>query len=197
MGLGNSDIRAIETKTIGTAKAGTSLSVLGETREPLRLRIKQTGQELRFRPVVVKGLSMDVNFSGPWLRAHHWDHLHSKGCLQINQEQVRLEPYEQKKPSATYSAYLKTSTLLPAGSAAILAIELRDAKGVGPGKALGILAPGNALSPEGREELVSTRGLVTVNEHSDSKMVVLNSGESDVMMPRGKKLATFSEAEVV
>ncbi len=74
LGLGKQSIRPITTKTVGTAKAGAALTVLGELKRPLQLRVAQTGQTFPFKPAVVRGLDMSVNISGPWLQRHGWDH---------------------------------------------------------------------------------------------------------------------------
>ena len=95
LGLGTKHIRPLDQGTVGTAKEGASLRVLGETRQPLSLRIAQTGQTFRFTPAVVKGLSMDVNLSHPWLAVRGWDHLHSEGCLKIDGQKVRLVAHEK------------------------------------------------------------------------------------------------------
>ena len=66
------------------------MKILGAPKEGLTMTVRHTGKKYRFKPAVVKGLAMDANLSGPWLKAHKWDQIHSKGTLRIEGRDVPL-----------------------------------------------------------------------------------------------------------
>ena len=75
---------------VGTAKTGASMRVVGQTIQPLTLRVAGLAKALRFRPVVLDGLDMDLNLSGPFLKENKIDQLHSEDCLLVQGTRVRL-----------------------------------------------------------------------------------------------------------
>jgi hypothetical protein len=53
-----------------TAEAGSRLKVLGETPEPLKLKV--LGTTYPISPIVIDGLDADLNISGPLLKTLGW-----------------------------------------------------------------------------------------------------------------------------
>jgi hypothetical protein len=90
MKLTEADIRPLSTKTIGTAKDGASMRVLGEVTRPLPLQLGGISTCLKTRPVVVEGLSMPFNLSGPFLKQHKIDQIHSEDCICFQGHDVKL-----------------------------------------------------------------------------------------------------------
>ncbi len=195
LGLGKQSIRPITTKTVGTAKAGAALTVLGELKRPLQLRVAQTGQTFPFKPAVVRGLDMSVNISGPWLQRHGWDHIHSRGQLIVGGKAVTLRDQEaaQGKSSAVYFA---TPTTVPGrGTAAARLLAPAVQQGLirsGPG----ILQTqqGWGLGANG-EELNTGRGLAIADQEGSWYAILCNPGDGDVTIPAGRRYGVFTEAE--
>jgi hypothetical protein len=89
-------VQAIEGfQYIGTAEKGAKLSVLGKVIHPLDLKIEGSRVKFKTQPLVLKGLSMDVNISGPFLATHGIDQLHSRGALKIRSQLIKLLNYEE------------------------------------------------------------------------------------------------------
>ena len=63
--LSDDDLEPVEEDEVGTASCDANMLVLGQTKRCLRMNVQ--GTTFKFRPVVVQGLSMDVNISGPWM----------------------------------------------------------------------------------------------------------------------------------
>ena len=85
------DIKPIGIKTIRTAdKKGKGMEVLGEPMEALTLCTRKPKLQFHFRPVIVRNLAMDLNISGPWMKTHNWDQIHSKSSLRIQGQLVPL-----------------------------------------------------------------------------------------------------------
>jgi hypothetical protein len=90
MKLTEADIRPLSTKTIGTAKDGASMRVLGEVTRPLPLQMGGISTCLKTRPVVVEGLSMPFNLAGPFLKKHNIDQIHLEDCIRFQGHDVKL-----------------------------------------------------------------------------------------------------------
>jgi hypothetical protein len=58
----------------------------------MRVQVHLGGCETRFRcrPVVVRGMTHDLNLSGPFLGQNRIDQLHSRDALRINGHEVPL-----------------------------------------------------------------------------------------------------------
>ena len=115
LGYGLEDIKPLPQKEVGTALEGASLKVIGEPRRPLRFRVRGCETLFKFIPVLLEGLAMDINISGPWMQAHSWDHLHSKGCLKIQGHLVPLLKKARNTSRRSY-AYLAKSLVVPPNS---------------------------------------------------------------------------------
>ena len=91
IGLSLSDLQPVlGAKQVGTAKAGSGLQILGELKTPISLMLGQGKTEFKCRPVVLEGLSMPFNISGPFLHENHIDQLHSEGALSVQGRKIRL-----------------------------------------------------------------------------------------------------------
>ena len=83
LGLGKSDLRQLPQTKLGTARRGVHLTILGELVRPLKLEVVGAKPQFSFRPIVVDRLAMDVNLSGPWMKHHKWDQIHSSDAIRI------------------------------------------------------------------------------------------------------------------
>ena len=109
MGMGKDQLRAIETTRIGTAKKGAQLTVEGELKTPLKLRIPGLTEVFTFQPIVVSNLTMDVNLSGPWLKKHGWDQIHTQDCIRIGNSNIPLH----RDAAPPMVAFLKDTVIIP------------------------------------------------------------------------------------
>jgi len=115
-----SDLEPTKYDQVSTAKEGEGMRVLGQYKDDLQLIFPDAKPpfSLPFRPVVLEGLSMDVNLSGPFLSLHGVQHDMKQGKLQIGQKVIPL--YSQTeyagqvmKGSAAEIRTRGTSELLP------------------------------------------------------------------------------------
>ena len=71
IGVDVNNLRRIPGKDrVGTAGEGEELEVLGQVRKRLTMRLTAHTRPLYIRPMIVKGLSMNLNLSGPWMSAN-------------------------------------------------------------------------------------------------------------------------------
>jgi hypothetical protein len=91
LGLSLKDLSPVPGATsIRTAKEGADLKILGQTKEPLYLKMGDSETKLRCFPVVLENLSMDINICGPFMKAHNIDQIHSKGALKFQGKLIPL-----------------------------------------------------------------------------------------------------------
>ena len=86
-------------KPVGTADKHNSLDVVGETKQNLHILFGDHPTRFKFKPVVVRGLAMNINICGPFLKRHHIDQLHSQNALSINGRLIPL--FDHFKDPAT------------------------------------------------------------------------------------------------
>jgi hypothetical protein len=68
LGLTHDNLREVPgIQEVGTAKSGTGLKVLRELKTPIHLQFGGCATQFKCRPVVLEGLSMPFNLSGPFL----------------------------------------------------------------------------------------------------------------------------------
>ena len=84
------DLRPLKHKKIGTAKANETLEIVGETKQFMHLAFLHCPTKFKFRPVVIKGLAMPINISGPFMKTHHIDQLHSQNALRVQGHLIPL-----------------------------------------------------------------------------------------------------------
>jgi hypothetical protein len=91
LGLTRDDLREVPgIQEVGTAKSGTGLKVLGELKTPIHLRFGECATRFKCRPVVLEGLSMPFNLSGPFLTQFGIDQLHSEGALLVQGKKIPM-----------------------------------------------------------------------------------------------------------
>ena len=67
LGLNKNHLEPYHIPRVGTARKGTHLNIKGRLKHPLTFAVGTKGQTLKIRPVVIEGLSMGLNISGPLL----------------------------------------------------------------------------------------------------------------------------------
>ena len=76
-------IRDSKQVNIGTAAKGSTLKILGETKNNIYITFGAMSTKFKIRPVVVDNISMPINIAGPFLKRHNIDQIHSKDSLRI------------------------------------------------------------------------------------------------------------------
>ena len=82
---------------ITTAGENQKLTILGRLKHSLKLQLGQHPTITKFRPVVIQNLSMSLNLSGPLLKTHKIDQIHSKDSLLFQGRFIPLLDEVQKE----------------------------------------------------------------------------------------------------
>ena len=95
LGLTKSDIRPLQSgiTSLGTAKRGAELRILGETKKLLSVRLGGSKTIFTFRPVVLEKLGTELILGGPFMQAKGIDVLNSKQCLRFQGQTVPMLPH--------------------------------------------------------------------------------------------------------
>lgn len=178
-------LREVSQTTVGTAKQGAALQVLGETQEEVDLAIPAAGDlRYRTRPVVIKGLAMDFNISGPFMQRHHWDQLHSQSCLSINGKKVPLH-HDHRNSTLMYVAH---KVRVPAGCAAKVTLRPERGRDALKENELGLLLGPEA--PRGEAQPVRA-ALVRGNPDLATEAYLFNMSQNEQFVKEGAYYGTL------
>jgi hypothetical protein len=170
---------------------GASLEILGELKK--RVQIQLGGCETRFRcrPVIVRGLTHNLNLSGPFLRQNQIDQLYSRDSLRINGHEVPLltargRPAVQRAEVSSAPAYFVKKTILAPNSITMCSLRV-------PKIVRGIMPPGTA-SVEGSSQFMNSSNchpwllaIVDVKEDGLIKAGVMNTLDQPVTIQSGQQ----------
>jgi hypothetical protein len=117
----NQDLQPLTISKIQTAKMGASLEIMGELKQKIYLQLGGCETRFRCQPVVVGGLTLDMNLSGPFLRQNKIDQIHSRDAIRINRHEVPLvtagtRPAVQRAEVSSAPAYFAKKTILTPNS---------------------------------------------------------------------------------
>ena len=196
MQIKRSDLRPLPLRRLKTAKEGAELEILGETALPVRATLGSSDKIFKFRPVVVKGLTMDANLSLPFLQKNQIDQLHSRGCLRVGGREMQLmtadgKPTEIRCSTLQSFIYSSRAVKVPAFSWAEFPISVAA---VQEGK----MSSGDGLVI-GEDEFMHKTGLhplrrsiVACTKEGYALAAVLNMTDEELLVPAGQRYGTFA-----
>ena len=187
LGLTDKDLRPVDETRVGTAKADSNLLVIGEPKKPLRMNVH--GVNFKFRPVIVQGLSMDVNISGPWMHSHNWDQLYGKNQVRIQGRNVNLQP----KEDVSLALYAMEKVVVPAHTKMKFYTRTNDARLDAKLGTQGHVEGSMHFAKQ--TDLLPTRNLL-VKPHSGFRIPVgvWNNSDSPRVIKKGQRFGTYSPA---
>ncbi len=193
LGFKINELKPCRYKSVGTAKAGQGLRVLGLPPRPLHLQIPGTRTRYSFRPVVIDQSSADINISGLWMKLKAWDQLHSKNAVKIQGRVIPL--MEGPLPQAQADClYIKEGTEIPEHS--LQPIPLRSSRRGGaplvpPGDYILKSCNGISLATDLRADAHS---FVTVDDRGGTVAMLLNPNPFPVKVPKGLRFGRVEAA---
>lgn len=130
LGYTREDLRPVAgSQRVSTARKGATLEIWGELPRNVKLRLGTHHTTFLTRPVVLNGLTMDFNISGPFLKKYHIDQLHSQDCLRVQGRSIPLLQARTPHKKTTCNLYLDRAVRLPPWS--INHVQLRAPDVVG------------------------------------------------------------------
>ncbi len=198
IGITDKELRPLTQTVVQTAKDGAALTVLGETKQPLKLQFGDLPVRFSFRPVVLRDLTMPCNISGPFLRRHNIDQLHSKNAIRVQSQLIPLckdleSPSLSSIEAPFVNAYAAATVQVPPFSHAVLSLQL-------PQIAAGHMPPGDGLL-EGEAAFGTVTGcvptlaaLVSADKAGRTETLVVNPFSEPAVIKEGVKFGTFRKA---
>jgi hypothetical protein len=131
LGMGPKDLQPLSFSKIQTAKMGASLEIMGELKQRIYLQLGGCETRFRCRPVVVRGLTHDLNLSGPFLRQNKIGQIHSRDAIKINGHEVPLltargRPAVPRAEVLSAPAYFAKKTILAPNSITMCSLRVMN-----------------------------------------------------------------------
>ena len=197
LGLTDNDIEPCEIM-IGTAKKGSSLTCLGQTKENVSLTFAGTSFSFKFRPMIIKELASPVNLSIDFLEDNNIDQLHSSKCIRVKNKLIKMIPRHKvlgvqqlaEEDLTDLNTYVDETVVIPAMSARFVSLRIpKLEKSMWLGGS-GILQADDSFA-ERFDILPTQNAVVTVNNFGKTKTAVLNNSGSDILVHKNVKFGTF------
>ena len=178
------DLDTSQAAKVSTAKEGADLDVLGQPPWDLTLKVPRTSFAVKIRPKVVRGLTMALNLSGPWMKQNRWDQLHSQDAVSIQGNLVPLCKDDQDEWPAAAIHGPSEDEIIPAGHIRILSLSaplLRETPAL-HGWGVGTLDP-KKLSRMGLKE---GPGIIDLpGQDGRVRVSIMNPGPEDQKLENG------------
>lgn len=185
--------------TITTANKRGKLKVLGRSKKKLRLKLGGLNTVFAIRPLVIEGLAMPFNLSGPFMRHHGIDQLHSQNSLRIQGRKIKLvtNPANQREVNAVCpvesAAYIDQAISVEPGTSRFVRLKIPD------------VTNGNRMAGDGVVEAVAhfvshtdlhpaICALTTVQPDGRCWTSVMNTTDKPVNVTEGQRYGTFKVA---
>jgi hypothetical protein len=195
LGLTRDDLREVPgIQEVGTAKSGTGLKVLGELKTPIQLRFGGCATRFKCRPVVLEGLSMPFNLSGPFLAQFGIDQLNSEGALLVQGNKIPMVAslnLSADVEQTVSNLYVMEKVTVPAFSKTKFAVRASAVEG-------GTMSPGDGIVTgsvhfSDRHDLHPFLNVVTkCDKDGQVRVGVMNTTMDPVVIPVGTKYGSFS-----
>ena len=180
-------------QTVGTAKKGANLTVLGQLRRKITIKIGDHETRFKDQPMVLDGLAMDFNLSGPFLRKHNINQLHDQDCLGIQGQHVPLictmNPLVAPPEEVESDILIDSHVVVPARSIILAPIRI-------PAMEKGHTPPGDVIIRGGTDFMRKTdlhpwmNALVTFDQDGTASAGVMNTTDEPLAIDKGTKYGT-------
>ena len=184
------DLERMSVDSIGTAKKGSSLKILGQVKKPIMMKLGDHPTRIAVRPVVIENLSMGMNLSGPFLKAYGIDQLHSQNALSFQGRLIPLKEANEGRREAKYAEITRTKIYVEEDQW-IKPDEEKQINAVAPLVQKGQMLPGDVIV-RGSERFMNQTDLhpmmnavTTVDSEGRVPVRVWNTSGADIKIKAG------------
>ncbi len=195
------ELRPLSITSLSTAKEGATLQVLGETKKDVKLVIGSSYKLFYLRPVVIKGLAMDVNLSLPFITANKIDQLHLRGALLVRGMEVCLRDHQGRQAESNCSP-ISHSFVYTSAAVKVPAYSWREfpltVAAVAEGKMSQQKAPSRRRPIHAQDWTApdpTRRRITGCTAKGLTAGAVLNMTEQEITIPKGTRYALRNEEE--
>jgi len=199
LGLTLNDLRPLAIQKVATAKAGAALRVLGELKKAIHLNLGGLDTRLKTRPVVVEGLAMPFNLSGPFLKLHNIDQLHSRNAVRYQGREIPLCTQQDElvigtageSPRHSSAVYTMDDVDVPGNSQLVVALRASEVERRALPSGDGLLH--GAATFEAATDLHTWNGaMVTCAASGQLQGGLMNTLAETIHVPAGQRYGTFT-----
>ena len=190
LGYTEQDIRKLAVTSVGTAKQGSQLKVLGEPKKPLKLRTLEPIFSYNFTPVIIEDMAMDLNIAGPWMKLHKWDQIHTENAVRIHHHLLPLCPKHSVEAPRSL-LHVAEKTTVPGNSMTVIPLNVREV-------VRGNMKAGSGYV-RGCEEFMSKTDLSpwlnavnTCDRKGNLLAAVINTRPTPIVVPAGQRYGYFT-----
>ena len=134
---------------------------------------------------------MEANLSGPWLKRHGWDQIHSEDAIRIDDQ---LVPLRAGPPGGRRShAYIKKAAVAKANSLTLVTLRAPDLGRPGQGACY---LRGDERFMEKTDLHPGLNAIVELDHEGVCAAAVLNTTDHDVPIAAGTRYGIIEEASV-
>ena len=166
------------------------MKVLGQLPHKVPVKFRGVASTFFTQPVVLEGLAMEMNLSGPTLKEWGISQHHRDDCLEINGTRVKLMAPIVKNKHCEVAAFVKESvTVCPGRSETVLLnVPAFAARGLSVGQ--GILE-GSQVFEESTNANTFRCALLKGSDDGTLVAGVLNTSDVPITIPKGIRYGTF------
>jgi hypothetical protein len=169
------------------------MKVWGEFPKTVTLRIGGHRHPFEFKPVVLEGLAMPHNISGPFLAEHDIDQLHSLKAIRVKGTTVKLlaRPQHQHPEDFISTVYTLEDVTLAPFSQQLISTAISSMEANRMPKQQGFINSSNEfqinLDCSGWQQV-----MVQPNRHGHVLAGMLNTSEEELQIPTGAAYGHFT-----
>ena len=162
------------------------------------MRFGGTSTFFTIRPLIIDGLTMPCNISGPFMAHHQLDQLHSQGALRVQGKLVPLVKPDSRRVLATLhqterdtsSAYVTKATVVPAGHARFLPLTVSAVANGQMPAGDGVFEPqAHFIEKTDLHPAMAACSRLTPGGHGYTS--VMNTTDKDIIVPRGLRFGEY------
>ena len=198
MGLREEDLEQdSQFQAVNTAKKNSPMKILGRPKKRLRLRLAGLGCTFFTKPLIIQGLSMNFNLSGPFMRHHQIDQLHSQNCLKVQGKIVPLFSHKnnREKTERECLVYLEEKTIVPGKQIMNLPVRIPEIESGRASPGTGVIVMHSQFHQKGRQQQ-PLAALNAVTESGKGFVRFTNENADELHLPAGMRVGTFKPMKV-
>ena len=187
MGLRRKDLRVVQGyEKIGTAANEGQLEVMGETIKKIMINLGGGTRDIPCRPVVIKNLSMPLNVSGPFMKKHRIDLLHTgEAVLQGKKIQMQTKGGDFGKMADAHSLIYTTEDVTVGAMERCWIPAVAKSVQHGDIKAEALLVMGDGAYTERYDLHPMTNAHVNCDKDGKMMVMTLNTTGRDIRVRKG------------
>jgi hypothetical protein len=191
LGYSRKDLCPLPGKTsIGTAKVGSALEIVGQFREPIYLSLGGGSTKLKTFPVVLKGLASAFNISGPFMKRYNIDQLHSEDSLRVMGKKIPLQSHASAPRHVELITYFQEDEVIPSMSVAHVVLRVSAVENEKMPAGTGIISGEEAFM--GKTDLHPwTNTVVTCSKEGEVVAGLMNTLNEPIKIQKGTRYGLF------